>query len=268
MCQKRCMIGPNGANGPVGDPDRDGQKISIGFHGNPGVAGDMGVPAPGIGPKGTDGKTGQSGLKGDVGLPGRFGPPGLSGPLGDIGPPGPPDPTGLPGSPGRDGMCFEGLKGDGGQNGALGPQGMQGPRGPPGQPGPGFKGDKVNKGAMGLLGTPEYRGDTGVQGRPVSKVTRSLLCRAIRGQLPIHPSQPEAERAPVPRGQQPHLRRILPPLHQWQQQRSWPGSGCAVCETKAKIIAVHSQTNQIPVCPRGWLSLWAGYSFVMVGTTV
>jgi len=30
------------------------------------------------------------------------------------------------------------------------------------------------------------------------------------------------------------------------------------------VIAVHSQTIQIPPCPRGWDSLWIGYSFVMV----
>jgi len=39
---------------------------------------------------------------------------------------------------------------------------------------------------------------------------------------------------------------------------------CAVCEAPAMVIAVHSQTIQIPTCPRGWDSLWIGYSFVMV----
>lgn len=60
--------------------------------------------------------------------------------------------------------------------------GMQGPRGPPGPPGPGFKGDKGNKGAMGLLGTPGYRGDTGVQGRPVSH-TPLIYSPMIKGRL-------------------------------------------------------------------------------------
>ncbi|XP_071388934.1 collagen alpha-3(IV) chain-like [Centroberyx affinis] len=40
-------------------------------------------------------------------------------------------------------------------------------------------------------------------------------------------------------------------------------SRCAVCETRANVIAVHSQTSEVPVCPTGWRSLWAGYSFVM-----
>lgn len=39
---------------------------------------------------------------------------------------------------------------------------------------------------------------------------------------------------------------------------------CSVCEAPAMVIAVHSQTIQIPTCPRGWDSLWIGYSFVMV----
>lgn len=39
---------------------------------------------------------------------------------------------------------------------------------------------------------------------------------------------------------------------------------CSVCEAPAMIMAVHSQTIQIPSCPDGWISLWIGYSFVMV----
>lgn len=38
---------------------------------------------------------------------------------------------------------------------------------------------------------------------------------------------------------------------------------CAVCEAPANVIAVHSQTIQIPNCPAGWNSLWIGYSFAM-----
>ncbi|XP_030895923.1 collagen alpha-5(IV) chain-like [Leptonychotes weddellii] len=38
---------------------------------------------------------------------------------------------------------------------------------------------------------------------------------------------------------------------------------CAVCEAPAVVIAVHSQTIQIPHCPQGWDSLWIGYSFMM-----
>jgi len=37
-----------------------------------------------------------------------------------------------------------------------------------------------------------------------------------------------------------------------------------VCEAPANVIAVHSQSVNIPDCPRDWSSLWIGYSFVMV----
>ena len=41
-------------------------------------------------------------------------------------------------------------------------------------------------------------------------------------------------------------------------------SRCSVCEAPTNVIAVHSQSKQIPQCPDGWNGLWIGYSFVMV----
>lgn len=41
-------------------------------------------------------------------------------------------------------------------------------------------------------------------------------------------------------------------------------SRCVVCEAPSVVIAVHSQTLQIPDCPNGWVSLWIGFSFIMV----
>lgn len=41
-------------------------------------------------------------------------------------------------------------------------------------------------------------------------------------------------------------------------------SRCSVCEAPAMVIAVHSQTIQIPSCPARWDPLWIGYSFMMV----
>jgi len=41
-------------------------------------------------------------------------------------------------------------------------------------------------------------------------------------------------------------------------------SRCTVCDVPANIIAVHSQTIDVPLCPRGWRGLWIGYSFAMV----
>lgn len=41
-------------------------------------------------------------------------------------------------------------------------------------------------------------------------------------------------------------------------------SRCVVCEVPSHVMAVHSQSNQLPACPNGWESLWQGYSFLMV----
>ncbi|MEQ2249921.1 Collagen alpha-5(IV) chain [Ilyodon furcidens] len=38
---------------------------------------------------------------------------------------------------------------------------------------------------------------------------------------------------------------------------------CSVCEASANVIAVHSQTTELPNCPSSWTPLWEGYSFVM-----
>jgi len=39
-------------------------------------------------------------------------------------------------------------------------------------------------------------------------------------------------------------------------------STCSVCEAPATVIAVHSQTENLPECPNGYESLWLGYSFL------
>lgn len=40
-------------------------------------------------------------------------------------------------------------------------------------------------------------------------------------------------------------------------------SKCSVCEVPSNVIAVHSQTIDIPDCPANWISLWTGFSFAM-----
>lgn len=45
-------------------------------------------------------------------------------------------------------------------------------------------------------------------------------------------------------------------------------SRCAVCEAPAQAVAVHSQDQSIPACPRTWKSLWIGYSFLMVSPCI
>lgn len=39
-------------------------------------------------------------------------------------------------------------------------------------------------------------------------------------------------------------------------------SRCAVCEAPSLVVAVHSQTENLPNCPTGYDELWNGYSFL------
>ena len=41
-------------------------------------------------------------------------------------------------------------------------------------------------------------------------------------------------------------------------------SRCVVCESITQLIAVHSQSMEVPDCPRNWEGIWIGYSFMMV----
>lgn len=41
-------------------------------------------------------------------------------------------------------------------------------------------------------------------------------------------------------------------------------SRCAVCEAPTQLMAMHSQSLEVPNCPAGWTGVWTGYSFVMV----
>lgn len=41
-------------------------------------------------------------------------------------------------------------------------------------------------------------------------------------------------------------------------------SRCSVCESRTKMIALHSQSMTIPNCPETWEESWIGYSYLMV----
>lgn len=40
-------------------------------------------------------------------------------------------------------------------------------------------------------------------------------------------------------------------------------SRCSVCESSTRLIALHSQSMDIPDCPGGWEEAWVGYSYYM-----
>ena len=45
-------------------------------------------------------------------------------------------------------------------------------------------------------------------------------------------------------------------------------SRCQVCETTTRVIAVHSQSMELPDCPQDWEELWVGYSYYMVSGVI
>ncbi|KAH0621778.1 hypothetical protein JD844_023402 [Phrynosoma platyrhinos] len=243
-----CFPGPPGPPGPFqllkGEPGLPG------LLGPPGPKGSSGPP----GPKGQQGVTGPFGLTGPPGLPGFDGTPGQKGESGPVGPPGP---RGLPGPPG--------------------PEGVPGSMGPPGSPSVahGFlvtrhsqtieeplcpSGTRLMFYGYSLLyiqGNERAHGQD-LAGSCLRKFSTMpfLFCNinnvcnfASRNDYSYWLSTPE----PMPMSMAPITGESIKPFI----------SRCAVCEAPAMVMAVHSQTIQIPPCPDGWRSLWIGYSFVM-----
>uniref|UniRef100_A0A8B9NFB9 Collagen IV NC1 domain-containing protein n=1 Tax=Accipiter nisus TaxID=211598 RepID=A0A8B9NFB9_9AVES len=269
-----------------------------GFPGSPGLNGMKGDPGlPGVpgfpGPPGLPGTIGRSiVVKGDPGPPGPPGQPGSKGPPGLPGPQGLPGPIGLPGDPGRDGLPgFDGpagrkgergLPGQPGSRGIQGPPGPDGLQGPPGPPGTasvahGFlitrhsqtrdtplcpQGTSRIYDGFSLLyvqGNERAHGqDLGTAGSCLRRFSTMpfMFCNinnvcnfASRNDYSYWLSTPE----PMPMSMEPLTGQSIQPFI----------SRCVVCEAPAMVIAVHSQTIQIPSCPPGWDSLWIGYSFMM-----
>uniref|UniRef100_A0A8C3DZE9 Uncharacterized protein n=1 Tax=Corvus moneduloides TaxID=1196302 RepID=A0A8C3DZE9_CORMO len=294
--------GPKGSPGEVGFPGSPGSpgipglKGEPGYAGPPGPKGNQGLPGlPGSaieGPKGDRGPQGQPGLPGNslslvycckpilllntlffwyLGLPGPIGPPGPPGLKGAKGEQGS---SGWPGSPGGPGM-----KGPRGFPGPPGPDGLPGAMGPPGAPSVahGFLvtrhsqtieepscpfGTRLIYHGYSLLyvqGNERAHGqDLGTAGSCLRKFSTMpfLFCNinnvcnfASRNDYSYWLSTPE----PMPMNMAPITGDNIRPFI----------SRCSVCEAPAMVIAVHSQTIQIPPCPEGWSSLWIGYSFVM-----
>ncbi|QDF18816.1 hypothetical protein SEA_SCENTAE_97 [Gordonia phage SCentae] len=146
--------GPEGPQGPKGDPGSQGPK---GDTGATGLKGDPGDP----GPKGDVGDPGIQGPKGDTGDQGVQGQPGIQGtqgPKGDKGDQGNPGP--------------KGDTGDTGATGEVGPRGFQGD--------PGLKGDKGDKGDPGDPGPEGPAGSTTIAG--ISGLQAALDARQLTSQ--------------------------------------------------------------------------------------
>ncbi|PIO05183.1 hypothetical protein AB205_0094260, partial [Aquarana catesbeiana] len=278
-----------GDQGVPGVPGFPGMKGPSGLPGLAGGKGDLGSPGlPGLpGPPGPKGE-----IKTIQGPPGQPGRPGNTGPPGPPGPPGSPGPLGPSGDSGRDGLPgFEGQagrKGDRGPQGQPGSRGNQGPpgpdglQGPPGPPGLGSvahgflitrhsqstdsppcpQGTNIVYDGYSLLyvqGNERAHGqDLGTAGSCLRRFSTMpfMFCNinnvcnfASRNDYSYWLSTPEL----MPANMEPLRGRDIQPYI----------SRCTVCEAPAMVIAIHSQTIQIPPCPQGWSSLWIGYSFMM-----
>ena len=44
-------------------------------------------------------------------------------------------------------------------------------------------------------------------------------------------------------------------------------SRCSVCEVEGSVLTRHSMTTELPGCPKGWTSMWAGYSYQSVSVS-
>ncbi|KAK2488427.1 hypothetical protein MC885_004441 [Smutsia gigantea] len=286
--------GLTGSPGPPGLPGPSGQSIIIkGDAGPPGVPGQPGIKGlpglPGLqglpGPVGPPGDPGHNGLPGFDGASGRKGDPGLPGQPGTRGLDGPPGPDGLQGPPGPPGTSSV-------VHGFLitrHSQTTDAPQCPQGtvQIYEGFsllyvQGNKRAHGQdLGTAGSCLRRFST----MPFMFCNINNVCNfASRNDYSYWLSTPE----PMPMSMEPLKGQSIQPFISRQfnglctrrvsqeEEMLFPTyslcrlcslflslTRCAVCEAPAVVIAVHSQTIQIPRCPQGWDSLWIGYSFMM-----
>lgn len=210
-----------------------------------------------------------------IGDPGEDGLPGRAGPLGM---------PGFPGLPGLDGP--DGERGPTGRDGLHGAQGFQGFPGLPGEPAPpgpappnrGFyftrhsqteKLPQCPKNTVKLwdgfsllhvMGNGfAHSQDLGNAGSCIKKFSTAPftfcglnnVCEyAVRSEYSYWLSTTEPmpmSMTPIPA---PQVGRYI--------------SRCSVCEAPTRMIAIHSQTMEIPQCPGGWEEAWVGYSFLMV----
>jgi collagen type IV alpha len=267
------LQGVSGLTGERGDKGDRGEK------GVPGERGFSGLPAvckPTLEIKGSKGDKGAQGVPGREGLPGIKGEPGLTG---DRGLPGEKGDMGFPGLPGNQGPA--GLRGAPGLDGKDGLPGQRGSVGDQGAPGNSFS-------RTGLLITrhsqesrePEcpqntvklwdgysllyfsgneksHQQDLGTAGSCLRRFSVMPFIRCDIGNVCNFAQNNDlsywlSTNLPIPKS----------PM-EGENIRDYI-SKCAVCEAPANVIAVHSQSENIPTCPNGWSRLWDGYSFVMV----
>lgn len=170
MADSGAFDGPEGPQGPAGEPGPQGPQ---GIQGEPGPQGPQGLVGP-QGPKGDTGPRGLQGIRGETGPQGIQGVTGKMGPAGPVGPQGPkgdkgdqgergePGPQGPPGAVDFTNITDEQIEMLKGPQGPQGPEGPQGPKGDTGEQGP--QGEPGSVGPQGSQGPKGDKGETGSQG--------------------------------------------------------------------------------------------------------
>jgi collagen type IV alpha len=232
---------PPALRGPPGFPGPVGMKGERGLPGNPGAAG-------------ITGERGEQGEIGLIGIEGARGPPGIRGEIG------------LTGPPGRDGA-----------------PGLAGPRGNPGAPcstSPDYltgillvkhsQSEEIPQCEAGhvkiwdgyslmYVDGNDYAAnqDLGSPGSCVRKFSTMPVMACGQNNVCNYASRND-------RTFWLSTSKEIPMMPVSDQEMRPYISRCVVCEVPSNVIAVHSQSLQIPECPSGWESLWIGYTFVMV----
>jgi len=241
---QRGFMGLDGAKGDVGEKGPKGfpsKSVRIGLKGIKGRTGDPG-PSGQVGVKGEEGEPirGQLGVEGPVGIKGETGVQGPVGPKGTRGYAGLPGLRGLDGEDGNPGSVGpKGLKGEMGEVffDSTNNKGQRGDFGPPGLPGvegdPGPRGPQGPPGNPGTVGEKGERGSNGMPGLPGN--------RGIVGET----GSPGFAGFPGPEGV--------------AGDQGPPGP---IAIAKGFYVVRHSQTDATPECPRGYNTLWTGYSWL------
>lgn len=277
----RGLDGRDGERGPPGVPGQKGDQGypgRIGLPGTPGKQGEKGESAKIVyGAKGERGLPGVPGVRGFPGRDGEPGIPGLDGMKGDKGDTGLQGPPGPRGPPGR--MGLQGLRGEKGEIGITGAIGE------PGQPGAPCTTSDYLTGTLlvrhsqsetiprcdyghhtlwegySLLyidgNEKAHNQDLGHAGSCVRKFSTMPFLFCDLNNVCNYASRNDrsywlATSAPIP----------MMPVE--GNEIVSHISRCVVCEVPANVIAIHSQTLNVPDCPYGWKDLWIGFSFVMV----
>lgn len=272
------LTGPQGAMGVKGDKGDKGYIGLTGMVGARGMKGDKGEAAAIVyGAKGEQGPRGPPGLDGRPGFDGAPGAPGLDGGPGEKGDRGFPGPPGLPGP-----MGPQGLQGLQGERGEMGMRGIQGFTGAPGAP------CAQRDYLTGILLVRHSQREVVPQCEPGHlKLWDGYSLLYIDGNEKAHNQDLGYAGSCVRKfSTMPFLFCDLNDVCNYASRNDrsyWLSTGqpipmmpvegndivkyisrCVVCEVPANVIAVHSQTLDIPSCPVGWSVMWIGYSFVMV----